>query len=108
MKGQPTFLKIRSRIRGVNRLLAEDNLVPRNADRSLWAEFAIVNFASVTGLGNDVEADPETVLADLLADLMHWCRIQKVKGRASGPIDFESALERARNHYSSERNHERS
>jgi len=95
-------LKIRNRIRSVNRRLAKNNAGPRNADRSLRGALAVVSFASVTGLSGDVQIDPETVLADLLADLMHWCDIQKTNDCLKESLDFESALERARHHYSEE------
>ena len=107
MDGESTSIfNIRNRIRSVNRRLAKVGN-PRNADRSLWGGFAVVSFASVTGLRGDIEVDPETVLTDLLADLMHWCDVQKASGCMPEPIDFESALERARDHYGEERAEER-
>ncbi len=102
MEDRRTTLKIRSRIRSVNRRLAETNADPRNADRSLWAELALVSFARVSGLSEDVRVDSETVLCDLLADLMHWCNVQKTNNCLIESINFESALERARDHYSKE------
>jgi hypothetical protein len=68
---------------------------------------AVVSFASVTGMSADVQIDPETVLGDLLAGLMHWCDVQKTNPRRIEPVDFESALERARNHYNEETAYER-
>ncbi len=47
---------------------------PRNTDRAQWAASAMAKFAAVTGLGEDLKTDPQTVLADLLADLMHSVR----------------------------------
>jgi|NGEPerStandDraft_6_1074524.scaffolds.fasta_scaffold22605_5 hypothetical protein len=102
MEDRLTTLRIRNRIRSVNRRLAKNNVDPRSSDRSLWAALALVSFASVTGLGGDVQIDPETVLCDLLADLMHWCDVQKTNDCLIESIDFESALERARDHYSKE------
>ena len=102
MKSRPTTLGTRGRIRSVNRRLAKNNAGPRNADRSSWGELAVVSFASVTGLSGDVELDPETVLCDLLADLMHWCDAPKAKGSRAQPVDFESALQLAREHYAQE------
>jgi hypothetical protein len=63
---------------------------------------AVLTFASVTGQSGDVEVDPETVLGDLLAGLMHWCDVQKTSASLVEPISFESALERAWNHYREE------
>jgi len=102
MEDRPTTRKIRNRIRVVNRRLAKADADPRNADRALWGELAVVSFASVTGQRPDVYIDPETVLGDLLADLMHWCDIQKTSDSRIESIDFESALKRARNHYDEE------
>jgi hypothetical protein len=98
----PTTREIRSRIRSVNRRLDKTHADPRNADRALWGELAVVTFASVTGMSADVQIDPETVLGDLLAGLMHWCDVQKTNACRIESIDFESALERARNHYNEE------
>ena len=58
-------------------------------------------FAGVTG-PSQVQTDPETVLSDLLGDHIHWCDAQKTNGGLEESIDFESALERARNHYNEE------
>ena len=102
MEDLHTILKIRSRIQSVNRRLAKNDAGPRNADRSLWAELAVVSFANATGLSGDVESDPETVLGDLLADLMHWCDVQKTNYCLMESIDFKSALERARDLYTEE------
>jgi len=97
-----TIRKIRSVIRRVNRRLAKYDANPRNADRSLWGELAVVSFANATGLSADVRIDPETVLSDLLADLMHWCDVQKNNACLVESIDFGSALRRAREHYTEE------
>ncbi|MGB6384788.1 MAG: hypothetical protein WBD25_15360 [Terriglobales bacterium] len=86
----------------MNRRLAKFDADPRNTDRALWASLAAVSFASVTGQSHDVHVDPETVLGDLLAGLMHWCDVQKSSERRIESIDFESALKRARNHYDEE------
>lgn len=102
MKGRPASLEIGSRIRSVNRRFAKKKKDPRNADRSLWGDLAVANFARVTGLSGDVDVDPETVLCDLLADLMHWCDVPKARGSVVQSVDFDSALQRAREHYSQE------
>jgi hypothetical protein len=81
----------------------QDNEWPRNADRARWAAFAVAKFANATGMSEDLTADPETVLADLLADLMHWCDAQRTSRHLiKETVDFESALGRARDHYREE------
>jgi hypothetical protein len=107
MEHHPTTREIRNRIRSVNRRLDKTHADPRNADRALWGALAVVSFASVTGLSADVQIDPETVLGDLLAALMYWCDVQKTDICRIESIDFESALERARNHYTEETAYER-
>ena len=102
MEDRRAAFKLRRRIRNVNRRLVKNNANPRCADRSLWGAFAVLSFADATGLSGDVQVDPETVLADLLADLMHWCDVQKTDDCLRESIGFESALERARDHYSGE------
>jgi hypothetical protein len=97
MEDKPTVLKIRNRIQSVSRRLARNNAGPSNADRALWGEFAMVIFADATGLSADLQVDPETVLGDLLADLMHWCDVH------TRPVDFDLALRHARHNYSEER-----
>ncbi len=99
--------EITERIRRMNRRLSETRAELRNVDRALWGAMAVVSFAGVTGQSQNVQIDPETVLGDLLADLMHWCDAQKTSGGLKESLDFESALERARNHYNEERADER-
>ena len=67
---------------------------PTNADRAEWAEKAIKVFAVEVGEDSDLEADPETVLSDLIGDLMHYCDIRKV--------DWYEALRRGTNYHSEE------
>jgi hypothetical protein len=74
---------------------------PSNSDRALLGALAIAHFASVTGRAQAVLDDPETVIADLLADLMHWCDVQK-SHRQKESIEFGSAWERAREYYEEE------
>lgn len=59
-----------------------------NNDRAAWAWQALATFMDITG------ADRGDALADLLADLMHWCDRCEVA--------FESELARARDHYEAE------
>ncbi len=102
MEDRLTALRIRNRVRNVSRRLAKDDAGPRNADRALWGALAMVTFADVTGLSEDLQVDPETALGDLLADLMHWCDVHKANKGLTGWVDFESALRRARAHYGEE------
>ncbi|MGC2472757.1 MAG: hypothetical protein WA485_00365 [Candidatus Sulfotelmatobacter sp.] len=107
MANQPRIRKLIDRIRRANRRLIETHADPCNADRALWGALAVTSFASVTGQSEEVAVDPETVLGDLLAGLMHWCDAQKTNDSLEESIDFESALERARNHYKEECSDER-
>lgn len=66
-----------------------------NADRADWADDAIRAFASVTNMDSAGE-DDQTILTDLLGDLMHWC------DRAG--IDFHNRVGMARMHYEEETN----
>jgi hypothetical protein len=102
MVNQLTTHKIAQRIRRTNRRLNETRSDPRNADRALCGVLAVVSFAGATGHNQNMQAEPETVLVDLLADLMHWCDTQKGSAAPEGSINFESALECARNHYREE------
>jgi hypothetical protein len=94
--------RLTEQIRKKNLRLIETHRDPNNADRALWGSLAVVTFASVTGQSADVEVDPETVLGDLLAGLMHWCDVQNTSASLGEPISFESALRRAQNHYREE------
>jgi hypothetical protein len=95
--------KIGKRIRKMNRRLASNGADPLNTHRALRGALAVASFASVSGIEWDVQADPETALGNLLADLMHWCDVRKVGGSALGAVGFEAALSRARHHYNAER-----
>lgn len=66
---------------------------PTNDDRAGWAMAAVDVFAEKTGLNSAGEA-LETKVGDLLANLMHLCRINKV--------DFESVLQTGRMHFEAE------
>lgn len=65
----------------------------QNNDRGEWADRALRTFAEVTGMDMAGE-DDETILGDLLADLMHWCD--------RNAVDFDDMLERARMNYAEE------
>jgi len=59
-----------------------------NDDRSEWAQAALSAFIVET------RTDKEDAVADLLADLMHWCDRNK--------LEFDHELNRARDHYRAE------
>lgn len=86
----------------MNLRLAKANPGPCTADRVTWAEVAVANFARAADSAGDLSTDSETVLTDLLADLMHWCDAQNCRPRVKRHIEFESALARARKHYKKE------
>lgn len=66
---------------------------PTNLDRAGWAMAAVDTFAEKAGLDSAGE-ELETKVGDLLANLMHLCRINKV--------DFEQALHTGRMHFEAE------
>lgn len=59
-----------------------------NDRRSAWAGEALATFMLATG------TDLEDAVADLLADLIHWCDRHE--------FEFERELDRARFHYEAE------
>ena len=67
------------------------NAEPSNKDHASWAQVAITAFQQCTG------SDDETVLRDLLGDLMHWAD-QQPEDRES----FYSAIETATRYYDEE------
>jgi hypothetical protein len=95
--------EIRKRIRNSNRLLERTGAEPPNTHRALLGALAVASFAGGSGMRPDVQADPETALSDLLADLMHWCDVREIDRSRLSSIDFDSALTRARHHYDAER-----
>jgi hypothetical protein len=86
----------------MNQRLKETGTDPSNDDRALCGAFAVAHFASVTSREEGMYSDPETVLSDLLADLMHWCDAQRPGFELLGSAGFDSALERARDYYREE------
>ncbi len=102
MTGRSEIRKIKAQIRGVNHRLNETGADPSNADRALWGALVVAHFASVTSRAEDMHTDPQTVLSDLLADLMHWCDFRRSSSEPPEAIGFDSALERARDYYSEE------
>jgi hypothetical protein len=75
---------------------------PSNRTRAALGANALRRFAEAVGAVDDLRSEPETVLTDLLADLMHWCRPRR-RNYGTGTIVFESALSLARRHYLLER-----
>lgn len=70
---------------------------PTNTDRAMWAQAAVTTFAEITRMDSAGE-DDETIMADLLADLMHLAE--------SKDIDWAATLERATGHYEYEKEHD--
>jgi hypothetical protein len=102
MTDRSEIRKIREQIRRVNHRLSETGADPSNADRALWGGLAVANFARVMSRSKDAHADLETALSDLLADLMHWCDVQRSNSELQEAIRFDSALERAKDYYNEE------
>lgn len=102
MSGRSEIRKIRNQIRRMNYRLSDTGADPSNADRALCGALAVAHFASVTSRAEDMHTDPETVLSDLLADLMHWCDVQRPNFELQESNGFDSALERARDYYKEE------
>lgn len=65
----------------------------QNDDRASWAHQALKEFARVTNMDIAGE-DDETILGDLLTDLMHWCDRNR--------ISFEEVLAGAYRDYADE------
>lgn len=99
MTDQIATSKIGAQILRMNQRLIETGADPSNVDRALLGALAVAHFAGATSRVEDMHTDPETVLSDLLADLMHWCDLQRSAGRVRELIAFDSALERARDYY---------
>lgn len=69
---------------------------PTNADRAEWARVAIAAFAAETHLdtSGELEHDLESVVCDLVADLMHFCDEES--------LDWKEIIRRAELHHSEE------
>jgi hypothetical protein len=102
MTGRGEVRRIRSKIQRVNHRIGETGADPSNADRALWGALAVAHFASTSSRVEGMRADPETGLSDLLADLMHWCDVQRSGSKRGEAIGFDSALEWARDYYNEE------
>jgi hypothetical protein len=68
-----------------------------NTLRAAWAEAALSAFAKEAGM--EWEND-QTRLTDLLADLMHFCKLYA--SREDSPMDFERARVSAEMHFEAE------
>jgi hypothetical protein len=106
MRNGAVVKSIKTSIGLMNRRLRETDSQPSNADRALWGALAIAQMNGGVGSGQGSAVDAEIVLSDLLADLMHWCDLQATARRRKPPIEFESALEQARQYYREERDRE--
>lgn len=71
-----------------------------NARRINLAASALLHFADQTGIG-DSEEPADTVVTDLLTDLMHLCAHCWPD---NGAVSFEGALNTARMHFAAESN----
>ena len=68
---------------------------PTNKTRAEWASVGLEAFHSAVGDSlTELEADPESVMSDLICDLMHFA--------VERGLDFEHALESARMNYEAE------
>jgi len=68
-----------------------------NAERSLWAEAALLAFGRQIGaVSNSIgdKEEPSLIVADLLADLAHWCD--------RNSVELQSAIQYAARHYRTE------
>lgn len=72
-------------------------MATRNQRRQKRVSDILNAYGIATG---DPHADAQTLVTDLLADLMHFC------GNKRSKVDFEEALESARGHYGAERHGE--
>lgn len=65
-----------------------------NADRAMWAEIALLEYAIGKEGGEGFYDDAELVLSDFLTDLMHYAERHR--------IDFTRCIDRASRHYEEE------
>lgn len=65
-----------------------------NAQRAAWAETALLKYSIAKEGGEELYDIPESVLTDILADLMHYA--------ARESIDFNRCLDQATGHYEAE------
>ncbi len=64
---------------------------PSNEKRAEWAEVAIAAFAAEVRMHGE---ESETIITDLLCDLMHFCNLNG--------IDFQGCVEMAEGNYREE------
>jgi hypothetical protein len=65
-----------------------------NAERAMWAETGLLEYATGKEGGEEFYDDAELVLSDFLTDLMHYAQRQG--------IDFIRCIDRAKGHYEEE------
>lgn len=64
--------------------------MPTNTDRADIALQTLLAFAQMTDQEAELDAAPQTVLTDLLANLLHYCHLEG--------FDFDKALRIAKDH----------
>lgn len=69
--------------------------MPTNPERAGFAMQALRPYCKVSSSEEELRADPEMVVVDLLSDLMHWC--------GERGFQFQHLVDRASRHYSTER-----
>jgi len=72
-----------------------------NAQRASWDEAALLAYGKRTGTVREAvgdNEDPLLIVADLLADLAHWCD--------RNGIELQSAIRHAARHYQTETAHQ--
>ncbi len=65
-----------------------------NAERAMWAETGLLEYAIGKEGGEEFYDDAELVLSDFLTDAMHYAQRQG--------IDFTRCLDRAKSHHEEE------
>ena len=65
-----------------------------NAQRAIWAEIGLLEYAIGKEGGEEFYDDAELVLSDFLTDLMHYAQRQG--------IDFTRCVDRAKSHHEEE------
>lgn len=74
------------------------DLCAMNLNRANWAQTALEAFAEE--VGQDMETEVESVIGDLLGDLMHFCKQTSLTREV--PIDFDECLRLARTYFADE------
>lgn len=67
---------------------------PSNAERASRAEHLLIFYAYREGRSDELSSSEETVLTDLLADLMHYAHSMR--------MDFQNCIDVAQMHFDAE------